>query len=152
VRPCQFGESDHFEDRAEAVTAVEKRLAEAHGGSSSSLKKPAKSPREKLKAELDDEPTGMFAVRSQKDLDTLIHRSKGDPCPGDCGTCGKFNRVAEKVYELSKRNVIVSLKENDSKTSVGKYRAWCNNCQDGENANLYDAADWADRHISSRHS
>jgi hypothetical protein len=152
VRPCQFGESDHFEDRAEAVTAVEKRLEEAHGGSSSSLKKPAKTSREKLKADLDDEPNGILAVKSQKDLDTLIHNSKGDPCPGDCGTCGKMHRVSEMAYELSERGIIVSLKENDSKNSAGKYRGWCQNCQDGENTNLYDAADWVDRHIRSRHS
>lgn len=143
VRPCRFGEADHFENRSEALAAVEKRLSEEHESSSSVQKKSVAS----LKAELKKEPTGMFAVKTQEDLSSLIHGTKGAPCPGDCDTCIKFNRTAAKVQELADRNIYISLHENDARVSaIGKYQAWCERCQDGENAKLYDAADWAENH------
>jgi hypothetical protein len=145
VRPCRFGEADHFENRSEALAAVEKRLSEEHG-SSSSLKKSTDA----LKAELKKEPTGMFAVKTQEDLSSLIHGTKRSPCPGDCDNCIKFNKAAEKVRELASKGVFISLQENDSKvTPVGKFQAWCENCQNGENTKFYDAADWADQHAKA---
>jgi hypothetical protein len=146
VRPCRFGEADHFADRSEALAAVEKRLSEEHGSSSSTLKKSTSA----LKAELKTELTGMFAVKTQEDLSRLIHGSKGAPCLGNCDTCQKFNKAAAQVRELAEKNIFISLHENDSRVSaIGKYQAWCEKCQDGENTNFYDAADWADHHARS---
>lgn len=143
VRPCRFGEADHFENRSEALAAVEKRLSEEHGSSASASKKSVAS----LKAELKTELTGIFAVKTQDDLSALIHGTKGSPCPGNCDTCIKFNRTADKVRELADRNIYISLHENDSKVSaIAKYQVWCERCQDGENAKFYDAADWAENH------
>lgn len=147
-RPCKFGEEAHFEDRADARKAVEAKLEEEHGSSSSTLKKSTAT----LKAELKTELTGMFAVKTQDELSSLIHGTKGAPCPGDCDTCIKFNRTAGKVQELADRNIYISLHENDSRVSaIAKYQVWCERCQDGENAKFYDAADWAENH-AKRHN
>lgn len=146
VRPCRFGEADHFENRSEALAAVEKRLSEEHGSSATATKKSTVA----LKAELRKEPTGMFAVKTQEELSSLIHGTKGSPCAGDCDSCIKFNKAAEKVRELANKGVYISLQENDSKvTPVGKFQAWCENCQNGENTKFYDAADWADQHAKT---
>lgn len=143
VRPCRFGEADHFENRSEALAAVEKRLSDEHGGSATASKKSTAA----LKAELKSELTGMFAVKTQDELSSLIHGTKGAPCPGDCDTCIKFNRTAAKVRELADRNIYISLHENDSRVSaIAKYQVWCERCQDGENAKFYDAADWTENH------
>lgn len=96
----------------------------------------------------------MFAVETQAELNSLIHRPQDD-CPGDCDWCRKFHRAAKVANAFTTENELsISLTENEKPIAVtnGYYQVWCNVCSDGENSTFWECCDWAENHAKGRHN
>lgn len=58
----------------------------------------------------------------------------------------------QKLYAVAKgKNIDLSITLNESANQNFAYLAWCDDCQDGVNANNDDANDWVRSHAKKRH-
>lgn len=71
--------------------------------------------------------------------------------PEECIHCNPYVE-SRKLYAVAKnKNIDLSITLNQTTDQNFAYLAWCDDCQDGVNANTDDANDWVRYHAKKRH-
>lgn len=94
----------------------------------------------------------LLTLASQAEFNAVTHREKDQDCQGTCDWDRKFAK-ARSAAQKSALNlgVVFTISILEVPINGEYYHAWCGECSDGINDDLWVCSDWVFSHAEKRH-